>query len=217
MQRHGIIEHPPVIMSHNVNILIFRSHYLLLAKPPAPAVAPINLTNASLSFCKTTNLASSITLPSNGGPNPCPPPAPPLFTVALTALFLRCPIPAPDPHTTVQSRMTVLGGTWQLAQILACEPMFAWAWMVASVSIVTAEWMWVPGWMVARGARVTLWEMRVGVPSFPPVPVPGDDCGCDCPGAGGGVGGCPTTHFSLTIHPSPITIGPSNEYSLARG
>lgn len=115
------------MVSLNMNIIQSSpvKDYLLLATPPAPAVAPINLTNASLSLCKTTNLASSITLPSNGGPNPCPPPAQPPFVAASTALFLRCPIPAPDPHTTVQSRMTVLGGTWQLAQILECELMFA--------------------------------------------------------------------------------------------
>lgn len=36
-------------------------------------------------------------------------------------------------------------------------------------------------------------------------------------GGVGGVGGVPITPFSQITHPSPITTGPSNEYTLARG
>lgn len=188
-----------------------KRHHLLLPDPAAEA--PISLTNASLSFFRTTNLASSITFPSSTCPCPCPC-TDPAFLAAFVALFLLCPNPAPDPQTTVQSLIEALAGTWHVAQTFECAPIFARRSMVARLSIVTEEWICAPGRTVASGAIVTLCEIRVGTPSLPPAglgpPIVGEDTGEDS-------GAAPIVLFSLIMHPSPMITGPSKEYTRVRG
>ena len=70
--------------------------------------------------------------------------------------------------------------------------------------------------MVERGLTTTAFEMLIGRRDI-------SDCGCGCSvgvvvvTVGGGEGGAPITLFSATMQSSPMTIGPSKEYILARG
>lgn len=67
--------------------------------------------------------------------------------------------------------------------------------------------MCAPGRMIANGAMVTLCEMRVVIPSFPPDPPVTTGVG----GSDEGEGAAPIVLFSLIMHPSPMTTGPSKE------
>lgn len=74
--------------------------------------------------------------------------------------------------------------------------------------------------MVASGATVTALEMyvvTVGLAVEEGIEESSADVGVDMESVSSGVEDPPITHFSLMIHPSPMWIGPSYEYSRARG
>lgn len=73
--------------------------------------------------------------------------------------------------------------------------------------------------MVASGAMVTALEMCVvGVVSEEEEDgLEASSFDINIEGVGSGADDPPITHFSLIMHPSPILMGPSYEYSRARG
>jgi len=82
------------------------------------------------------------------------------------------------------------------------------------VSIVAADWMWVPAETTARGA--------IRIESSRTVAMLGGEVPPELSVLGAvaedeDVCGPPITDFSPTIHPSPTLMGPSNERNLARG